>query len=99
MCLDSVFFFSGSVTKHPDHIQSVLGRLSRAGVPVKLNIGFFFVKRINYSGYDIQPGKLGISTNVTDAICGLQPRTEEAELTIFLDLFNALKGLYHVLQA
>lgn len=92
--LDDVVIFSRSVAEHLDRLRTVLGLLPRAKVSLSLKMCFFVEECIDYLGHIVQPGTLGISTKVTDAIGGLQHTTNVTELkSLFLGLRTVFRRL------
>lgn len=73
MLVDLKYFviFLESLERLRDHLWTVWGLLSRAGVPLKLKMWFFFEDRIDFFGYVIQPGLLDKLMKATDTICVL----------------------------
>lgn len=91
--LNDIIIFFRSTKEHVDHIQTVLGPLSRANGPLKLD-NRFFDNCIEYLVHVIQLGRLAILMKVTDSKRRLQLPKNMIELKSFPVFALYSNGLY-----
>lgn len=94
VCLDDIFIFSRFIKEFWDHVRRVLGFLSISCVSLQLNECFLFEDPIDCLGQDIQPGRLAISRNATNAVARLQYLTYKTELKSFFGIWPLLLLLW-----
>lgn len=65
--LDDAIVFSNTVTDHIRHVDYILALLWNAKISLKLKTYFSFQPRLDYFGHIIEPRRLSVAKNTTEA--------------------------------
>lgn len=84
--LDDIIVFSRNFQQHLDHLQSVLGRLSEAGLTVKPTKCHLFQKEVTFLGHVVSESGVHVDETKVDIIKEWPTPQQKAELRTFLGL-------------
>jgi hypothetical protein len=86
--INDIIVFSTSAQKHRTHLANVFARLRLHGLKLHLGKYKFYCDRVEYLGYMIYPGGLGVVTSKVEVVMSIPKPRDMSRLRAFLGLCN-----------
>ena len=97
--IDDIVVFNTSQKKHRAHLIEVFARLRSHGLKLHLNKCRFYYDRMEYLGYMIYPGRLGVVASKIEVVMSIPRPKDINRLQAFLGLCNYYRKFVKIFSA